>query len=90
LLGWKPAVGIAAIVLFLAPVTYYMHPFWKEVGPERVNDSMNFLKNLALLGSALMFAAIPRPWAASAERASLRGSSAPIDLDSRRETRRAG
>lgn len=67
LLGWKPAVGIAAIVLFLTPVSLYMHPFWKEAGAARMADTVNFTKNMALLGAALMFAAIPRPWPASVE-----------------------
>jgi putative oxidoreductase len=67
LLGWRPLVGISAIVLFLIPVTYFMHPFWSESGAERMNDTVNFMKNIALLGSALMLAAIPRPWVASVE-----------------------
>lgn len=63
--GWKPAVGIAAIVLFLVPVSFSMHPFWREAGAQRMAGTVNFTKNMALLGAALMFAAIPRPWAAS-------------------------
>jgi hypothetical protein len=31
-------------------------------------DLINFTKNLGLLGSSLMFLAIPRPWAYSLER----------------------
>ena len=40
---------------------------WSETGAARMNDTINFLKNVALLGAALMFAAIPRPWAASVD-----------------------
>ncbi|MGH9442563.1 MAG: DoxX family protein [Thermoanaerobaculia bacterium] len=90
LLGWKPAVGIAAIVLFFAPVTFYMHPFWKEAGPERLNDSMNFLKNLALLGSALMFTAIPRPWTASVASSGKRETEIVEPLPARERRRSAG
>ncbi len=87
LLGWKPSVGIGAIVLFLAPVTIYMHPFWSESGAERLNDLVNFTKNVALLGSALMLAAIPRPWAASVDAGSERGEQPPVEMAARREQR---
>lgn len=87
LLGWKPAVGIGAIVLFLAPVTIYMHPFWSESGAERLNDTINFTKNVALLGSALMLAAIPRPWAASVDAGR---SEESATLPEPRELRRTG
>ena len=89
LLGWKPSVGIGAIVLFLAPVTIYMHPFWSESGAERLNDTVNFTKNIALLGSALMFAAIPKPWIASADAGSERGEQPPVEMAPRREQRSA-
>jgi len=67
LLGWQTDFGIAAIVLFLAVVTPYMHDFWTASGMERVNQMVNFTKNIALLGSTLMFAAVPRPWPYSVE-----------------------
>jgi putative oxidoreductase len=63
LLGWHPKIGVAALVLFLVPVTFIMSPFWKVSDPQaRVNEMAHFFKNLALLGSALMFLAIPEPW----------------------------
>lgn len=62
LLGYWPRIGIAAIVLFLGAVTPMMHAFWAEAEAARANDLGNFTKNLALLGSALMFLLIPRPW----------------------------
>ena len=34
----------------------------------RQNDLLNFTKNFALLGSSLMFLAVPRPWPYSVER----------------------
>ncbi len=67
LLGGKPVLGIVAITLFLVPVSYYMHGFWQETGAARSADMINFTKNIALLGAAWMFAAIPRPWAAGVE-----------------------
>ena len=63
LLGWHPKIGVAALVLFLVPVTFIMAPFWKAPDPQaRMTDLVHFTKNLALLGSSLMFLAIPEPW----------------------------
>lgn len=63
LLGWRPKLGVAALVLFFVPVTFIMHAFWKETDAmARMSQMINFTKNLALLGSSLMFLAIPEPW----------------------------
>lgn len=62
-LGIAPRLGMAALVTFLVPVTFVMHAFWREEGPERAIDFAHFTKNLAILGATLMFAAIPEPWA---------------------------
>jgi putative oxidoreductase len=62
LLGLLPRVGVAALVLFLVPVTLTMHQFWNEHGQARMNDMINFTKNLGLLGASLMFLVIPEPW----------------------------
>lgn len=67
LLGWRPELGIAAIVVFLVAVSFPMHNFWAESGANRVNDFVNFTKNMALIGASLMFAAVPRPWMFSVE-----------------------
>lgn len=68
LLGLFPRIGVAAVVLFLLPVTLIMHAFWAEAGAARNANLIHFVKNSALLGSTLMFAAIPRPWPYSIER----------------------
>jgi uncharacterized membrane protein YphA (DoxX/SURF4 family) len=69
LLGVFPQVGVGAIVLFLVPVTLIMHAFWADRDPaQRQADLINFTKNFALLGSSLMFLAVPRPWPYSIER----------------------
>lgn len=63
LLGWRPKLGVAALVLFFVPVTFIMHAFWKETDAmARMSQTINFMKNVALLGSGLMFLAIPEPW----------------------------
>ena len=68
LTGWRPVWGVIAVALFLVPVTLAMHAFWAETAPAaRQAQMINFTKNFALLGSALMFLAIPRPWPSSLE-----------------------
>ncbi|TMA26170.1 MAG: DoxX family protein [Deltaproteobacteria bacterium] len=67
LTGYKPVAGVIALVLFLLPVTFIMHAFWAEKPAAQMNQMIHFTKNLALLGSALMFLAIPRPWPYSIE-----------------------
>ena len=63
ILGTHVRVGLACIVLFLVPVTFMMHNYWVETDMmQRINQRVNFQKNLALLGAALMMLMIPRPW----------------------------
>jgi uncharacterized membrane protein YphA (DoxX/SURF4 family) len=43
------------IAAFLLGATPAMHPFWTIADPQqRMGEQVNFLKNLALLGSVLM------------------------------------
>jgi putative oxidoreductase len=65
--GIRPRIGVGAIILFLISVTLIMHNFWAAEGMQRISEMHSFLGNLALLGSALMFLAIPRPWSFSLE-----------------------
>ncbi len=60
--GLLPRIGMSAVVLFLLPVTIVMHNFWALDGMQRVSALHSFMGNLGLLGSALMFLAIPQPW----------------------------
>lgn len=56
--------AVAALAVFLIGVTLKMHAFWTVQDPmARMGDEVNFWKNLALLGAALMLLAIPTPWA---------------------------
>jgi uncharacterized membrane protein YphA (DoxX/SURF4 family) len=62
-LGYRPEVGLTLIALFLAGVTPMMHNFWAAPDANtRLADSINFQKNMALLGAALVMLALPRPW----------------------------
>lgn len=63
LTGWRPKLGAAMITTFLAGVSPSMHAFWSESDPQkRQAEMVNFLKNVALLGGALLAAAEPEPW----------------------------
>jgi len=69
LLGLFPRLGVAAVVLFLVPVTLIMHAFWADRDPvQQQTNVINFTRNIGLLGSSLMFLAVPRPWPCSVER----------------------
>jgi putative oxidoreductase len=63
LMGVYPVVGVILIAAFLIPVSFMMHNFWKiKDAQQKMVEMVNFLKNMALLGSVLMFLSIPRPW----------------------------
>src|SRR5512133_1574619 len=42
LLGFKPKLGAAVLIGFLAGVSPVMHDFWNEDAEQRVNDMINF------------------------------------------------
>lgn len=55
ILGYKAKLGAWLLVLFLVPVTAMMHQFWKSTDPTMYQVGMAlFMKNIALLGGALM------------------------------------
>jgi putative oxidoreductase len=63
LLGVRPSLGVLFLALFLLPVSFTMHNYWADQDPQmRQNNEIQFHKNLALLGAALMLLAIPEPW----------------------------
>ena len=66
LLGVKPKLGTAAIIAFLAGVSPSIHDFWRAQDPnQRMNDMVNFTKNMALLGGALALMGVEEPWPTS-------------------------
>lgn len=55
LLGFRARAGAWLLVLFLVPVTFMMHRFWGLADPAAAQIQQgNFIKNIALLGCALM------------------------------------
>jgi putative oxidoreductase len=60
LTGIKPKLGAGLVTGFLAGVTPQMHDYWNASDQmQRMNDKVNFTKNLALIGGAA-FAAVTR------------------------------
>jgi putative oxidoreductase len=58
LFNFYPVVGLTAIILFLVPVTFLMHAYWKIQDPmAKMGERVNFMKNLALLGGTLVLLA---------------------------------
>jgi putative oxidoreductase len=51
--GYYARWGAWLLVLFLVPVTWKMHPFWNDSGPDALLQLIMFMKNISLLGAAL-------------------------------------
>jgi putative oxidoreductase len=56
-LGFHARIGAWLLVVFLLPVTLFMHAFWSESIPANMQmQQIEFLKNMALLGASLIVA----------------------------------
>jgi uncharacterized membrane protein YphA (DoxX/SURF4 family) len=63
ILGLYISISVLLIVLFLIPVTFQMHAFWKDTDPMvKMSNKINFQKNVALLGGALAYLFISGVW----------------------------
>ncbi len=65
ILGVKPKWGAAAIAAFLATASPAMHDFWNADEASKQGELINFSKNMALLGAALVLMSVEEPWPAS-------------------------
>jgi putative oxidoreductase len=55
LLGYRARLGAFLLILFLVPVTLFMHKFWGLSDPQvAMMQKINFMKNTALIGAALL------------------------------------
>jgi uncharacterized membrane protein YphA (DoxX/SURF4 family) len=55
-----------ALILFTIAATYYMHDFWNQLGPERLDNMVHALKNLSIVGGLLVLFALGS-WRPAAE-----------------------
>ena len=70
MLGFRARIGAWMLVVFLVPVTLIMHAFWRVRDPMmHLMQQIQFMKNLSLLGGALIIAYF---------------GSGPLSLDARR------
>ncbi|HXK40412.1 MAG TPA: DoxX family membrane protein [Candidatus Paceibacterota bacterium] len=60
--GMYVAWGALLLVIFLIPVSFMMHAFWKIRNPqERAMERLQFMKNMALVGLLLMLIGLLAP-----------------------------
>ncbi len=53
-----PVLSLILIIVFLAPVSFLIHSYWKNTDPmAKMADMTHFFKNMALIGAALMLIA---------------------------------
>ena len=82
--GIKPRQGLAAIIGFLVPVSLKMHRFWEVQDPaQRMSETINFTKNMALVGAALMAMQIEEPWPITIDEARSRDEEMYVRLGGR-------
>jgi putative oxidoreductase len=62
-LGVFPTLAAAVLAVFFVVVTPTMHDFWAVPEDQQQDEMVNFLKNVELLGAALLFFALStQPW----------------------------
>lgn len=56
-IGYKTRVGALLLIVFLVPVTFWMHDFWNVADESvRLVQRVMFLKNASMLGGAFLLA----------------------------------
>ncbi len=70
LLGWRTRLGAWMLAVFLLPATFLFHDYWTiEDVVLRHREQIAFMKNLSLLGGALVLAELGAgPWSVDARR----------------------
>lgn len=56
--GVVPMLAAGALAVFLLVTTPLMHDFWNAPEEQKQGEAINFMKNVAMLGGAVMFLAI--------------------------------
>ncbi|MGO9641109.1 MAG: DoxX family protein [Candidatus Acidiferrales bacterium] len=56
LLGFKTRFCAWIMFLYLIPVTFLVHSFWKMPGAAQTDNMVHFLKNLSIMGALLLLA----------------------------------
>jgi putative oxidoreductase len=56
--GFKARFGALLLLIFLGLATYFFHNFWDMTGQEREMQMIEFMKNLALMGTMVFVIAV--------------------------------
>lgn len=63
ILGFQARIGATLLLVFLVLATYYFHDFWTMEGEVVQQQTIQFLKNLGLMGAMLLVIVNgPGPW----------------------------
>jgi len=63
ILGINPTGGILCLVIFLVGVSFKMHAYWKIADAnQKMQQRINFQKNIALAAAILCLLAVSQPW----------------------------
>ncbi len=54
LIGYRSGFGATLLLLYWIPITFIVHAWWKETGDLQRVESMNFMKNMAIIGGLLI------------------------------------
>jgi len=78
ILGFRARLGALLLLIFLAAATFYFHAFWNLPAEEQMAEQIEFMKNLALMGTMVFLIANgPGPW--SLDRRRVAAGEAPAD-----------
>ncbi|RCS47777.1 DoxX family protein [Bremerella cremea] len=56
-LGFRARIGAGLLLVFLILATYFFHNFWAYEGAEAENQTIQFMKNLSMMGTMLFIIA---------------------------------
>lgn len=54
LLGYRSSLGAILLLLYWIPATFIVHSFWNDLPEIRRIESIQFMKNLAIMGGLLI------------------------------------
>lgn len=54
LLGYRSSFGSVLLLLYWIPVTFIVHSWWNDPEPQRREEAILFMRNLAIAGGLLM------------------------------------
>jgi putative oxidoreductase len=57
IVGYKARIGAFLLLVFLVLASYYFHDFWRLAEPEKTEQTIQFMKNLSMIGAMLFIIA---------------------------------